>query len=83
MAITYTGCYEFTISFEDRRESKMESLLWLMGFPTPVLEFFVFAILLFLVGAVTLARNIEDVSGIEGPDVQRRQNDHETNVMED
>ena len=61
----------------------MVSPLWLMGFPTPVLEFFVFAVLLFLVGAVTLARNIEDVSGIEEVDVQRRQNDHETNIMED
>ncbi|WP_423746820.1 hypothetical protein V5735_22075 (plasmid) [Haladaptatus sp. SPP-AMP-3] len=61
----------------------MDPLLWLGGFPSPVLEFFIVGVVLFLIGAVTLGTNIEDVSGIEQPSVQRTQPEQDTNLMED
>ncbi len=54
-----------------------------MGFPSPVLEFFVLGVCLFLVGAVTLGRNIEDVTGIEAKSLQQRQRERDTTPSED
>lgn len=42
--------------------------LWLLGFPSPVIEFFLFGVLLFLVTSLYLAANMEPFEGIEGED---------------
>ncbi|WP_227378467.1 hypothetical protein [Haladaptatus halobius] len=65
----------------------MLPVLWLMGFPSPVIEFFILGVAIFLAGALTLAAKIEDVEGIEGMTLcqRRREREREADptVMED
>lgn len=46
-------------------------LLWLLGFPNPVIEFFLLGVTLFLVTSLHLARNMERFEGIEGEEGER------------
>ncbi|WP_227356592.1 hypothetical protein [Haladaptatus salinisoli] len=63
----------------------MLPVLWLLGFPSPVIEFFILGVTIFLVGALTLAAKIEDVKGIEGTSLRqrRREREPEPTLMED
>jgi hypothetical protein len=63
----------------------MLQVVWLMGFPSPVIEFFILGVTIFLVGALTLAAKIEDVKGIEGTTLRQRRREREADptVMED
>lgn len=63
----------------------MLPVLWLLGFPSPVIEFFILGVTIFLVGALTLAAKIEDVDGIEGTRLRqrRREREPEPTLMED
>lgn len=56
--------------------------LWLLGFPSPVIEFFLFGVLLFLSTSLYLARNMEPFEGIEGEDTREQRIDRST-TMED
>lgn len=54
--------------------------LWLLGFPAPVLEFFIGGVLLFLLGSITLGRNIEDVDGVESTTLSQRREERDRSV---
>ena len=56
--------------------------LWLLGFPSPVIEFFIFGVLLFLSTSLYLAKNMEPFEGIEGEDRHEQRVDRST-PMED
>ena len=46
-------------------------ILWLLGFPSPVIESFLFSVALFLVTSLYLAWNMEPFEGIEGEERER------------
>lgn len=56
--------------------------LWLLGFPSPVIEFFLFGVILFLSTSLYLATNMEPFEGIEGEDHRDQRVDRST-PMED
>lgn len=52
--------------------------LWLFGFPSPVIEFFILGVLLFLSTSLYLANNMEPFEGIEGEDRREQRTDRGT-----